>query len=743
MNLNEAESELNQCIYGQDKAKKQVLHALNEIQLHPEQSHFILFCGAEGTGRHTLASFIQKKLNYPAFSFDCYGLENYTLAGIVPCYEKADAGMIVTGLAQSGTIQTLIMMNGLDNLTKNRHDGDVSLVLKRVFQHPSLISDRYFEGLEIPLDGVVWIGFCNDLSSVPSWMKEKMQIIELHDYSVEMKIETAKSILLSQLFPDLSFEEGTIETLIHKCCFDEGMKDLIKHVSEIAARSQNKTITAQHVASYCDSVFVDQIEKKFRDCQKTTNPNLVSAIKDLFREKRNFKDKDRRVEDWFWLQERLNTLVYCLYDSEEINVDMKKIRTCMDQTHIGCHNVKDALIAMLMKKKLSNDSVKPKLLFGPPGTGKTSLIQSFADACNLPVVCIDASALTDLSILCGASHRIGLLAKKIASVQTSRCILMIDEIDKAPKEIQGQLLNLLDDRMKCFDYGLHAEMDYSQTIVIASANRLDLCLDALLDRLDVCSMDSYSLEEKFQILQRDYLHKLNQFNMKSFLSEDNLRRLAWIHRYDEGLRALKNTLNHCFDQHILTPNQSSDEFISNLVKDEKTAVTTCIKPSVGQVIGLAVYGNHGVCFPVQCVKSDSHIVTGCPNQDQTLIQSMLTAEKAVNSLCKTNTHFHLHLSHHAIAKSGPSCGLAISAAMLSCLKNQKIENTAFTGEVDLCGNVHAVGNVNLKIQACMDIGITTVVLSEENRPDVVHDGIQIIYIKHLEDMLSLFFNEDS
>ena len=434
-------------------------------------------------------------------------------------------------------------------------------------------------------------------------------------------------------------------------------------------------------------------------------------------------------------------------------VDIKKARSILDRDHYGLEKVKERILEYLAVKQLSPE-IKGGLLClsGAPGTGKTSIAMSVAKATNRKLVRISLGGVHDEADIRG--HRktyIGSMPGRIISaiVQagSSNPLVVLDEIDKLGSDYRGDpaaaLLEVLDPEQNSTfrDHFLEIPFDLSHVFFITTANNTSTIPRALLDRMEVIELPSYTDEEKLQIAKKHLLpkqrkkHGLSAVQLK--VRDDAIRSLIPAYTRESGVRVLERELaaicrkaaggiaENKFTSLTVKPDNLA-EFLgpARFKADEQRK-----KDTVGLVRGLAWTSVGGEVLDVEVAVVDG---TGKLELTGNLGDVMKESAKAAVTCIRSRAaqlgiepdfynkkDIHIHFPEGAVPKDGPSAGITMTVAIISALTGRPVRHEiAMTGEITLRGRVLAIGGLREKTMAALRNGVKTVILPADNESDL-------------------------
>lgn len=460
------------------------------------------------------------------------------------------------------------------------------------------------------------------------------------------------------------------------------------------------------------------------------------------------------------------------------NFDIDKAQDVLDKDHYGLKKVKERILEYLAVRALSKSTRGPILcLVGPPGVGKTSLASSIAKAIKRKFTRISLGGVRDEAEIRG--HRrtyIGSMPGRIIyGMQTCGCmnpVFLLDEIDKMASDFRGDpasaLLEVLDpEQNNSFsDHFIEFPFDLSHVFWIVTANAVDTIPPALLDRLEIIQLSSYTDEEKVKIAQLHLLPKELKLNglekYKVSVSEKAIRRVIHDYTREAGVRNLERKLagicRKVAFKIVKGKGKGAQVTEKNLEKYLGPVIylddDISLKSSVGVANGLAWTSVGGELLKVEVLafKGKGNLtLTGqlgdvmkeSAQAGYTYIRSRAEALGIPANFGET-MDIHIHLPEGAVPKDGPSAGVTMVTAMVSALTGKKVKGKlAMTGEISLSGKVWPVGGIKEKMLAAYRYGVKTVLLPKRNMQDLdelpenIRKEMQFIPVEHLDDVLKL------
>ncbi len=461
------------------------------------------------------------------------------------------------------------------------------------------------------------------------------------------------------------------------------------------------------------------------------------------------------------------------------NSDLDKARRRLDSNHFGLDKVKERILEMMAVLNLTDQRKSPVLcLVGAPGTGKTSLGKSIANALGREYVRVALGGVHDEAEIRG--HRrtyVGAMPGRIINgmlkAKVSNPVFVLDEIDKVQAnnfsgDPMAALLEVLDpeQNMAFHDNYLDVDYDLSGVLFIATANSISGIHPALIDRMEVIEVPGYIIEEKLQIAKQ-YLAprqlKENGFKRGDFtFPVETIRNIVEDYTHESGVRQLDKMIAKLIRNRavkVLSGEKPSKKIMPDELRpilglpihqSERRSPT----PLVAVVTGLAWTQVGGTILFIEASTSKGKgnlSMTGnlgdVMKESATLAYEYIKANAtklSIDSSLFETLNIHIHVPEGATPKDGPSAGITMFTAMVSAFTGRKVRaDYAMTGEITLRGSVTPVGGIREKILAAKRAGITDLVLCEDNRRDVEDiaqeylKGLNFHYITEMSQVLPL------
>ncbi|NCC81137.1 MAG: endopeptidase La [Clostridia bacterium] len=462
----------------------------------------------------------------------------------------------------------------------------------------------------------------------------------------------------------------------------------------------------------------------------------------------------------------------------EDRIDIKKAETILNEDHYGLENVKERILEYLSVAKLNKTLKNPILCFvGPPGVGKTSLAKSIARALNRKFVRMSLGGVRDEAEIRGHRRTYvgampGRIIKGMKNADSSNPLFLLDEIDKMTTDFRGDpssaLLEVLDPEQNdtFSDHFIEVPFDLSRTFFVTTANNIFNVPKPLADRMEVIQLSSYTEEEKLQIAKQYLVPrqiknnglKENQFS----ISEGAIRKIIRNYTREAGVRNLEREIGSlCRKAAKLIAEKKRKKVVINetsIVKFlgiEKVRYGKKDEEALeGIANGLAWTEVGGDILQIEVTLLEGKgklVLTG--KLGEVMKESAQIAHSYIRSIAKDlglegdvfdKNDIHIHVPEGAIPKDGPSAGITICSALISCLINKSIDvSTAMTGELTLRGRVLAVGGIKEKVLAAHRAGYTRILLPAENEknlediPANIKNKIEFIFVKHMKDVINI------
>lgn len=458
--------------------------------------------------------------------------------------------------------------------------------------------------------------------------------------------------------------------------------------------------------------------------------------------------------------------------------DLKRAQKILDKDHFGLEDVKRRIIEYLAVLKLRQDMKSPILcLYGPPGVGKTSLGKSIADALGRKYVRVSLGGLRDEAEIRG--HRKtyigampGRIIQSMKKAEASNPVFVLDEIDKLTNSNHGDpssaMLEVLDPEQNTEFYDNFLEMGYdlSKVMFIATANSLATIQPALRDRMEIIEVNGYTIEEKVEIAKRHLLpkqlkeHGLGKEHVK--IGKRQLEKIVEGYTRESGVRGLEKQIAKVV-RYVAKSIALEEAYNVALTNDDIETILGYPKLNrdryennnvAGVVTGLAWTKVGGDILFIESILSKGKgnlSITG--NLGKVMKESATIALEYIKANADkydipsevfSKYNVHIHVPEGATPKDGPSAGITMLTSLISLFTQRKVKkNLAMTGEITLRGKVLPVGGIKEKILAAKRAKIKDIILSEQNRKDVMEinqgylKGLNFHYVSDMNEVIDI------
>ncbi len=458
-------------------------------------------------------------------------------------------------------------------------------------------------------------------------------------------------------------------------------------------------------------------------------------------------------------------------------LEIKQAAKVLDEDHYGLEKIKERILEYLAVRKLKKDMKGPILCFvGPPGTGKTSLGQSIARALGRKFYRMSLGGIRDEAEIRGHRRTYvaalpGRIIQGIHKAKTNNPVFMLDEVDKVGADFRGDptsaLLEVLDpEQNHTFrDHYLDVDFDLSKVMFIATANTLATVPPPLQDRMEVLELSGYSEEEKTAIAYRHLIPKqLAEHGLSKsavVFGDDVLREMIGKYTREAGLRNLERSIASICRKvaraHAEGKTKSQTIHVSDLAEmlgppkhfpelADRTGVAGVATglawtPTGGDILFIestAMVGKKGLTL----TGSLGDVMKESAQAALSYIRSH-AKELAVTPSFFDKHDLHIHVPSGAIAKDGPSAGVALVASLVSLLRHQPLPpEIAMTGEITLTGRVLPVGGIREKLLAARRAGIRVVLLPAQNAKDTIElpkevlEDLKLGFVESIDEVMS-------
>ncbi len=618
-------------------------------------------------------------------------------------------------------------------------------------------------------------------------MDEPESLIYYVASHMDLDIAQRQSLLeISNTSEQLGFLLGMINSELELLTMTQEISD---RVQEEMQENQRKFFIQEQIKMLQDELdeddFGDPEQVKIKEAvDKLELPESVrvKAIEELNRLKKTPTMSPEYGVSRNWL-DWLISLPWGTYTKDRL--DIKTVEDALNAEHYGIEKAKERILEHIAVLNLVQ-SMKGQILcfVGPPGTGKTSLAKSIANAIGRSMVRIALGGVHDEAEIRG--HRktyIGAMPGRIIQAMkksgSMNPVIILDEIDKLSNNYHGDpssaVLEVLDpEQNNSFaDHYMDVEFDLSQVMFITTANVASEIQPALLDRMELISLPGYLEYDKLEIAKNHLIPKLlNAHGLKptqAKFKDDAILKIIREYTSEAGVRALEQQLAACcrkLAKRIVLDRQRGEKTRSMTITAAKVVELLGVEKyrdrtldhhdKVGSVNGLAWTSTGGTVLEIDVARMRGKNKFTLTGQLGDVMKE--SAQAALTYIRAHSDHFgleedffeknelHIHIPEGAIPKDGPSAGLAMALAMISLLRNHKVRHDiAMTGEITLRGEVYAIGGLNEKLLAAQRNKIKTVLIPFDNLkdlieiPEKVKHGLEIIGVKTLDEAMPHVF----
>lgn len=544
---------------------------------------------------------------------------------------------------------------------------------------------------------------------------------------------------------------------------------LLREQLKVIREELGETNTVSEAESYLETV--EELE-------------ATQEVKDkIKKEIERFKSVGGNSSESTVIRGYIETLLELPWDKQSIdNNDIKNAQKILDKQHYGLTKVKERVIEFLAVRTLTQKGDSPIIcLVGPPGTGKTSIARSVAEALEKKYVRICLGGVRDEAEIRG--HRrtyVGAMPGRIIaglkSAGVKNPLMLLDEIDKVSSDYKGDtssaLLEVLDAEQnnKFIDHYVEIPVDLSEVLFIATANDVQAIPRPLLDRMEVIEVSSYTQNEKFHIVKEHLVQKQMKKNgikeKQLTISNKALQKIITGYTKEAGVRNLERKIGSICrkaarelleeKKETKTVKVTERNLEQYLGKVKYTFEERNEKDEIGIVRGLAWTSVGGDTLEIEVNVMPGKGVFELTGQlGDVMKESARTGISYIRSISKQydiNSEFfekndiHIHIPEGAVPKDGPSAGITMATAMLSAIIKRKVKaDIAMTGEITLRGKVLPIGGLKEKILAAKTAKIALVLVPKKNKKEIeelekeILDGITVKYVETMEEVISYAF----
>ena len=614
--------------------------------------------------------------------------------------------------------------------------------------------------------------------SNPGWLADMVATAISLPYEERQKI-----LLLEDPFERLQFINKTLASELEVLKIEEEINHRVQ--TEVDRGQRDFYLREQMKAIQTELGEGDLWEKELSELQQRIDAKGMSeeAQSHVLRELERLRQMPQLSPEVSILRTYIEWLLDLPWqnDATEDNLDVNNATEILERDHYGLKLVKDRILEYIAVRSLQPKKLRQPILcfVGAPGTGKTSLGRSIAEALGRNFIRVSLGGVRDEAEIRGHRRTYigsmpGRILQTIKRAGTINPLFMLDEIDKLGNDYRGDpssaLLEVLDpEQNKNFsDHYLEIPYDLSNVLFITTANSDATIPLPLLDRMEVIEFVGYIEEEKIEIAYRYLLPRqllecgLDEEEIN--IDEPGIRKIIREYTYEAGVRNLEREIGrvcrkvariksvgdeipHVVDEDMVEKFLGPPEyFIGEAEREDEVGVATAI----------AWTANGGDIMPIEVAlmegKGNLQITGQIGEVMQESVQAALSYIKSRAKLFKINPDvfesmdIHLHVPEGAIPKDGPSAGITIAVALLSTYTNRKVRHDiGMSGEITLRGRVLPIGGVREKVLAAHRAGLKKVILPEKNKKDLIDvpekvlQDMEVVFVATMDEVIDLAY----
>lgn len=616
-------------------------------------------------------------------------------------------------------------------------------------------------------------------SGIRSLMKIKSLSTLMEQILMRVKVDfRVKQKYLEE--DDIVAKFGTVSSfLTRENEIGEIRAGIVEKVKERLDKSQREHILREQMQVIREELGEDFLAEADEFERQIQELDASAEVKEkLTKELSRFKMLGGNAVEANVIRTYIDTMLEMPWNKETVeNPDIQNAQEILDRDHYELKKVKERILEFLAVRNLTQAKGASPIvcLVGPPGTGKTSIAHSIAEALNKKYVRISLGGVDDESEIRG--HRKtyvgampGRIAKALKQADSNNPLILFDEIDKMGRGLHGDpasaLLEVMDSEQNVAfrDNYLEVPIDLSKVLFLATANDMSTIPEPLIDRMEIIEVEGYTENEKFHIAKNHLIKKAYDKNgiKKSQLSitDEAINSIVKYYTREAGVRQLEREIAGVCrkaardivqngKKHLKVTSKNIEKYLGRRKYEIDLANE---KDDIGIVRGLAwtAVGGTTLQIEVNTMPGKGELkLTG--QLGDVMKESAMIALSYVRSIAAdygvkkdffSEHDIHIHVPEGAVPKDGPSAGITMATAILSAVAKIKVScKVAMTGEINLRGNVMPIGGLKEKLLAAKNAGIKKVLVPKKNErmvseiSDEITSGMKIVFVSDMQEVI--------